>query len=48
MINIYEELAYDLFANTELTMLQAREVVSFLKREGILDEDIVKEYYTDD
>lgn len=44
----YKELAYDIFANTESSMALAEEIVKWLKGEGLLDYDSVKEYYTDE
>lgn len=50
MVNdLLSELAYDIMANTDtVTIEQAKEVVKFLNTEGILDYDVLKEYYSDD
>ena len=48
MRNLYKELAYDMSANTELTMAQALQAVQFIYEEGLLDYDALKEYYEDE
>ncbi len=45
---IYNELAEDLIVSCELTEEQAYSVVTFMKNEGILDYDTMKEYYLED
>lgn len=45
--NVYKELAYDIFANTEIYLTQAENIVDWLKQEGILDYDTLSEYYED-
>ena len=46
-LNIYKELAYGLFENTATDLAQAENIVDWLKNEGILDYDILSEYYED-
>lgn len=43
--DIYKELAYDIFANTATDLAQAENIVDWLKNEGLLDYDNLKEYY---
>ncbi len=44
-IDVYKELATDLLTATHLGMDQAVAIVSFLKDEGFIDYDQLKEYY---
>lgn len=48
--SVYDELALDLMAlcAVPLSLEQAKEVVSFLKSEGHIDFDALKEYYDDE
>jgi hypothetical protein len=46
--DIYKELAYDIFANTSTDLAQAENIVDWLKHEGLLDYDNLKEYYDED
>lgn len=43
--DLYEELALDLVKNAGLSMFSARKVVDFLKKEGHIDYDALKEHY---
>ena len=43
--SIYKELAYDIFANTDTDLAQAENIVNWLRGEGLLDYDNLKEYY---
>ncbi len=46
MVNdLYKELAYDIFAHTATDLAQAENIVDWLKGEGLLDYDCIKEYY---
>lgn len=46
--SVYEELVIDLVTNCNLTMFHARKIVNYLRGEGILDYDQLKEYYLED
>jgi hypothetical protein len=46
--NVYEEMVIDLITNCSLNAFQARKVVNYLRGEGIMDYDILKEYYQDE
>lgn len=46
--NIYKELAYDIFANTNTDLAQAENIVDWLKGESLLDYDALKEYYDEE
>lgn len=45
--NLNEELAIDLIAFTNIGIDDARSVIKYLRSEGIIDYDILKEYYDD-
>lgn len=42
---VYEELIIQLVTECNMTMFDARKVVNYLRGEGILNYDILKEYY---
>lgn len=42
---VYEELIIQLVTECNMNMFDARKVVNYLRGEGILDYDILKEYY---
>lgn len=46
--SVYEELVIDLITNCNMNAFQARKVINYLKDEGILDYDNLKEYYSED
>ncbi len=46
--NIYHDLAIDLVKNCRIDMFTARKIVDFLKQEGHIDYDALKEYYLGD
>ena len=46
--SVYKELVIDLVTNCNMNMFDARKVVNYLRGEGILDYDILKEYYLQD
>lgn len=46
--SVYDELIIDLVTNCSLNTFTARKVVTYLRGEGILDYDILKEYYLQD
>lgn len=43
--SVYEELVIDLVTNCNMTMFDARKVVNYLRGEGLVDYDGLKEYY---
>jgi predicted transcriptional regulator len=43
--SVYEDLVIDIVTHCNMNMFQARKVVNYLRGEGILDYDILKEYY---
>lgn len=43
--DIYHDLAIDLVKNCRIDMFTARKIVGFLKQEGHIDYDALKEYY---
>ena len=45
--SVYEELVIDLITNCNMNAFLARKVVDYLRGEGILDYDILKEYYSE-
>lgn len=48
MVNsVYEELVIDLVTRCNLNMFQSRKIVNYLRGEGILDYDQLKEYYSE-
>lgn len=46
--SVYEEMVIDLITNCNLNAFQARKVVNYLRGEGIMDYDILKEYYSEE
>lgn len=48
MSSVYEELVIDLIKNCGMNAFQSRKVVDYLRGEGILDYDGLKEYYSED
>lgn len=48
MINVYEELVTDLLMAGDFTTDQTRQIVNYLRSEGLLDYDTLKEYYLDE
>lgn len=46
--DVYKELAIDLLTTCDLGMDQATAIVRFLRSEGLIDYDDLKEYYLDD
>ena len=46
--SVYEELVIDIVTNCNTNMHEARKVINYLRGEGILDYDILKEYYSED
>lgn len=46
--DVYNDLVIDLVSNCRLNMFTARKIVEFLKQEGHIDYDALKEYYTDE
>lgn len=46
--NLYRELAIDIVANIDkMDMFMAEKIVRFLKEEGFIDINQLKEYYVD-
>ena len=48
IVSVYEELVIDLVTNCNLNMFDARKIVNYLRGEGIVDDDILKEYYSEE
>ncbi len=48
MIDVYEELKNSMLESCFITEDQADEVMKFLRGEGVLDYDTLKEMYLDD
>ena len=46
--SVYNELVIDLITNCDINGIQAWKIVNYLQNEGILDYDILKEYYSKD
>lgn len=46
--SVYEELIIDLITNCNLNAFNARKIVNYLRGEGIIDYDILKEYYSEE
>ena len=46
--DVYHNLVIDLVTNCNMNMFDARKVVNYLRDEGIMDYDILKEYYLED
>lgn len=46
--SVYEELVIDIVTQCNMNMFEARKVVNYLRGEGILDYDGLKEYYSED
>jgi hypothetical protein len=45
MKSVYEDLMIDIVMNCNTNMFEARKVINYLRDQGILDYDILKEYY---
>lgn len=48
MESMYENLMIDIVSNCNTTMFEVRKIVNYLKAEGILDYDILTEYFSED
>lgn len=48
MKSVYEDLMIDIVSNCNTTMFEVRKIVNYLKDEGVLDYDILKEYFSED
>lgn len=48
MNSVYDELVIDLIENCRMTAFDARKAVNYLKDQGILDYDQLKEYFSED
>ena len=48
MVDVYEELVSDLLIAGDFTTDQTRQIVRYLRGEGLLDYDTLKEYYLDE
>lgn len=46
--SVYDELAIDLLMAGDFTREQTQQIVDYLKGEGLLDYDALKEYYEDE
>lgn len=47
LTDVYKELAIDLLTVINLSIEDAQKVVKFLDDEGLIDYDVLKEYYLD-
>lgn len=48
MNSVFDELVIDIITNCNTNAFLANKVVNYLRGEGILDYDILKEYYSED
>lgn len=46
--SVFDELVIDIITNCNTNAFEARKIVNYLRGEGILDYDILKEYFTED
>jgi hypothetical protein len=44
----YEDLMIDIVSNCNTNLFETRKVINYLLEQGILDYDILKEYYSED